>query len=141
MPHFVCEQCRHSLTPPLRKVELPDQVASPEPPPTVDGLVDRSRPARMLPGTYALLIDPNEHVSEPRGCVVHPEDVPGARQNPDRSTWAGCCGLDGMLGMNLVCGGCGATVATEQSACFTQYQVVLDFAATMKSFREDDEQV
>jgi len=109
----------------------------PDPRRTDSGFVDRSRSARMTHGTYALLTLSNEHVTEPRGCVVHPDDVPGAEQHPDRSRWTGCCGLDGMNGMNLACAGCGAAVGTQQDACFTQNQVVLGFDATIVDFAED----
>lgn len=134
MPHFICAQCRQRLTPLLRKVKLPERVAMPEPRRLDSGLVDRSRRARMDRGTYALLIHPNEFVTEPRGCAVHPDDVPGARQHPDQRTWTGCCGADGGSGMNLACVGCGAAVGTQQSDCFTQNQIVLDFAATVLDF-------
>lgn len=137
MPYFICAQCRRRLTPALRKVGLPEQVAMPEPRPSESGFVDRGRPARMTRGTYALLTRPNEYVTEPRGCVIHPDDVPGAGQHPDRARWTGCCGLDGLTGMNLACAGCGAPVATQQDACFTQNQVVLDFDATIVDFAED----
>jgi hypothetical protein len=92
----------------------------------------------MTPGTYALLIHPNEQVTEPRGCVVHPDDVLGVEQTPNRSRWSGCCGQDGRTGMNVVCAGCGAEVATQQSDCFTQNQVVLDFDATMVDHSGDE---
>ena len=138
VPHFICAQCRQRLTSVLRKVKLPAQVAMPEPRRLDSGLMDRSRRARMDRGTYALLIRPNEFVAEPRGCAVHPDDVPGARQHPDQRTWSGCCGSDGLSGMNLACARCGAAVGTQQSACFTQNQIVLDFTATIADFSDEE---
>ncbi|MFE9428621.1 hypothetical protein ACFYNO_37400 [Kitasatospora sp. NPDC006697] len=66
----------------------------------------------------------------PDGYQLDPADHPGTAPHPSSSRRNGCCGLDGMDGPNLVCGGCGAEVGTEQSDCWTGRSTVLSATAT-----------
>lgn len=137
MPHFICDRCRQPLTPPLQKISLPAEIdLELEPGPNIVP-ADRIRAARMPRGTYAIHNRPHEWMPEPLGYVVHPDDVLGVGPHPDKARRMGCCGLAGFDGMNLVCINCGTPVATQQWDCFTQNQVVLDFAATRRNFAED----
>jgi hypothetical protein len=67
--------------------------------------------------------DPGVLVSGgPRGTIlVNPSDVCGLVLHPDPSRRNGCCRLDGLDGANLVCGGCGIDIATEQSDCWVNW--------------------
>lgn len=90
---------------------------------------------RVRRGTFALDPDPfglplepmpdNPQVmvfAGPRGTIlVHPQDVLGLRHHTDASRLNGCCRLDGLDGPNLVCAGCGAEIATEQSDCWVSW--------------------
>ncbi|MFE5873605.1 hypothetical protein ACFQ6V_33845, partial [Streptomyces roseifaciens] len=98
----------------------------------------RTRPARMPRGTYAPNFRLEEFDSDPPGFVVHPDDVLGTDWHPDTMRLTGCCqGPAGGDGLNLVCSGCGAEVATRQADCYTQDQVVFDPAAVCVSFTDD----
>lgn len=57
--------------------------------------------------------------------VLHPDDVSGTVEHPDRGRLSGCCGLDGLDGPNLVCSACGAEVATRRSDCWGQQVTAL----------------
>ncbi|MGW6704554.1 hypothetical protein ACWGDE_06645 [Streptomyces sp. NPDC054956] len=72
----------------------------------------------MARGTYAISQDATLF-------ILHPDDVHGTAPHPDDERHNGCCGLDGQDGPNLVCGACGADVATKQSDCWTQNLVAL----------------
>ena len=138
MPRFVCDRCRQPLSLFLAKIKLPRKVH-------VDFTAfsgeimpaGRIPPPRMPRGTYAANLHPCEYTCEPEGHVLHPEDVIGMAPNPDQSTRHGCCGPSGIDGLNLICIGCGMPVAAEQADCWGQNQVVMDFAATRRSFSED----
>lgn len=91
----------------------------------------------MPRGTYARNGNPNEFVNEPRGFVLHPDDVTGVRLHPDERRYAGCCGIIALGGPNLVCDACGNEVATMQADCYTQNQVILELRTTIRSFNDD----
>ena len=98
----------------------------------------RTRPVRMPRGTYAGNLRVGEFSMDPCGFVVHPDDLIGAERHPDVMWSIGCCrGPDGLGGLNLVCAGCGAAVATRQADCFTQDQVTLEPSAICISFADD----
>lgn len=90
---------------------------------------------RVRQGTFALDPDPfgppfvslpdNLRVLVSAGpqatILVYPDDVLDLRHHPDPRRLNGCCRHDGLDGPNLVCGGCGAEIATEQSDCWVSW--------------------
>ncbi|MCX4750289.1 hypothetical protein OG455_33065 [Kitasatospora sp. NBC_01287] len=118
MTHFTCAGCGHPLTGELKEAR----------PSRDSGRRARHRvaPARMARGTYEV----GHAVGQDAGLLIlHPGDAPGAAPHPDPGRRNGCCGLDGQDGPNLVCAGCGAEVATEESDCWTRNLVALTAAA------------
>lgn len=85
---------------------------------TEDAPGERFLPSLMPRGAYAIL--PFSGV-----YVLNPEDVTEVARHPDRARLNGCCGLDGLDGPNLVCAACGSEVATQQSDCWSQQQIML----------------
>ncbi|MFF5588095.1 hypothetical protein [Streptomyces hygroscopicus] len=108
MPVIACANCQQPLTGELQGVPMPPAAKK------VEG--HRVAPPRVSQGTYA--------ISPKTGMIIlHPGDLPGTAPHPDRGRRNGCCGLDGLDGPNLVCRGCGAEVATQQSDCWTDHLV------------------
>lgn len=60
--------------------------------------------------------------------LVNLKDVAGTQYHPDSSRLNGCCGLDGMDGMNVLCAN-GHEVGTEQSDCWVSHAVTFDRSA------------
>ncbi|WP_436791720.1 hypothetical protein [Yinghuangia sp. YIM S10712] len=132
MPRFLCDRCRRPLTAPVVKIKVPPPVPGSQTP----GV--RTRSARLPRGSYAPSFRLTESDIDVPGFIVHPDDVQGTDQHPDPTRSSGCCqGPAGGDGLNLVCSGCGAEVATVQADCYTQNQVVLEPAAVCLSFEND----
>lgn len=124
---FVCGSCGAVKTADLSEVAFPEDAV-------VDDEQVEAAP-RVRRGTFALDSEPfgppfeplpdNPQVlvsAGPRATVlVHPDDVVDLRRHPDPGRLNGCCRLDGLDGPNLVCGGCGAEIATEQSDCWVSW--------------------
>ncbi|MFG3236770.1 hypothetical protein ACGFZG_34155 [Streptomyces antibioticus] len=118
MTLFTCATCEHPLTNDLQESH---------PTPAKDHLSDhRIADPRVALGTYAINHDATLF-------ILHPDDVPGTALHPDSGRCAGCCGLDGRDGPNLVCAACGAEVATKESDCWTDNLVALIAAAVVSS--------
>lgn len=112
-------------------------------------------PSRMPPGAFARDPDRFEQPSEPTSenqtllvpagpaltIVVHPGDIRGLSLHPDRRRLNGCCRLDGCDGPNLVCAGCGAEIATEQSDCWVSWHDVRLDPAAVVEHRPNSEQL
>lgn len=127
MTVFTCGNCGAAVTPDVTEVPFPERA------PEHDG--EGEAPPRIAPGTFARDPDPfgppfgptaeNPRVLVSAGPVgtilVHPGDVRELRLHPDRRRLNGCCRLDGCDGPNLVCAGCGAEIATEQSDCWVSW--------------------
>lgn len=112
MTVFRCRRCRTELTRPAREVPLPAPDDHRPPEDTGAGL---PLPPRVPAGTYA---------ATESGFVLHPGDVRGLTPIHGRGRRNGCCGMDGLDGPNLACGGCGADVATERNDCWCAWQQV-----------------
>lgn len=112
MAFIVCVRCGKRLTAEIAETPLPAPV-------TEETRGSRQfLPARMTSGTYAVGPEMN-------GFVLNPDDVKSTDLHPDLHRQAGCCGLDGLHGPNLICARCGAEVGTKESDCWTQQQVVM----------------
>ncbi|MFD9596391.1 hypothetical protein ACFWA9_27105 [Kitasatospora sp. NPDC059973] len=132
MPRFLCDRCRCPLTTSVTKIKVP----SPVPPSETPDI--RTRPPRMPRGTYAPNFRLREFTIDIPGFVVHPDDVVGTELHSGWDRLSACCqGPSGTNGPNVVCGNCGAEVATKQADCFTQDQVVLEPTAVCLSYADD----
>ncbi|MEW2175008.1 hypothetical protein AB0890_01485 [Streptomyces sp. NPDC005406] len=132
MPRILCDHCRRPLTGPVTKVKAPPPVPMSD----IPGV--RTRPERVARGTYAPNLQPREFSDDVPGFIVHPTDAIGTERHPDPMRSIGCCeGPAGSGGTNLVCGGCGAEVATRQGDCHTQNQVTFETAAVCLCFSDD----
>ncbi|MFD7894222.1 hypothetical protein ACFV0C_09200 [Streptomyces sp. NPDC059568] len=116
MTIFRCVNCRQVLTNELE----PGEPLRGSQRPTVHEVVS----PRMAPGTFKVNFDASL-------LILHPDDVPGTERHPDHRRLAGCCGLSGQDGPNLICSGCGAEVATKESDCWTDHLVALAVAAVI----------
>lgn len=76
----------------------------------------------MAPGNFKVNFDASL-------LILHPGDAPGTAVHTDPRRLAGCCGLAGQDGPNLMCIGCGVEVATKESDCWTDNLVALIAAA------------
>lgn len=110
MPVITCLSCRHPLTGELRQVPFP---------PTPEKFTgDRLGLPLLDQGTFA--ISPAT-----RSIVLHPDDAPGTLPHTAPGRNNGCCGPDGLDGPNLLCGGCGAEVAIQQTDCWLEHLIAV----------------
>jgi hypothetical protein len=65
-----------------------------------------------------------EQWSAEGNILVNLSDLVGTQHHPDSHRLAGCCGLDGMDGPNLVCAN-GHEIGTEKSDCWMPHAAVL----------------
>ncbi|MFJ5546492.1 hypothetical protein [Streptomyces sp. NPDC093225] len=111
MTAFSCTSCQQRISPDLQEVPMP-------PPVTEEAPGHRFLPPLVPRGSYAA----SPHTGAP---VLNLDDIMGVKRHPDPRRRNGCCGLDGLDGPNLVCGNCGAEVATQQSDCWSQQLIAL----------------
>ncbi|GAA1416951.1 hypothetical protein ACFQZ4_49875 [Catellatospora coxensis] len=146
MTVFFCGTCGVAVTGDVSEIPFPDEPAVHD---------DRTlAPSRMAPGSFArdpdrfgppfepAFDDPKLLVSAGPALtiLVHPDDVRGLRLHPDPRRLNGCCRLDGCDGPNLVCAGCGAEIATEQSDCWVSWHDIrLDPTAVTEHHPDSDQ--
>lgn len=127
MTAFACGTCGLVVTADVSEVSFPHDAEvcdeRPDPQPRVRQGTFALDPEPFGPPFEPLPDNPQVLVSAgPRGTVlVHPDDVLALRRHSDRRRLNGCCRLDGLDGPNLVCAGCGAEIATEQSDCWVSW--------------------
>jgi hypothetical protein len=118
---FHCRKCGAALTGEITVLSTKDPtVAAPElhdgEPACLAGTAFKSHvplQRAMTPGRRL----PLEFVPQ---FWASPQDFEAAtEQTSDMSRLAGCCGLDGCDGPNMLCRGCHAEVGTMQSDCWT----------------------
>jgi hypothetical protein len=107
---FQCPFCKAAITKPLLPL-TPQQPLSLE-----DGK------AAVLVGFFG--IKTREQWSAEGSILVNLSDLVGTQHHPDSRRLAGCCGLDGMDGPNLVCAN-GHEIGTEKSDCWMPHAAVL----------------
>ncbi|MFC7220704.1 hypothetical protein ACFQLX_21450 [Streptomyces polyrhachis] len=100
MTIFCCVNCQQFLT---NDVEAGEPLRGPE-----RSAAHAIAFPRMAAGTFKVNFDASL-------LILHPDDLPGVARHPDSRRLAGCCGIAGQDGPNLVCSGCGVEVATKES--------------------------
>ncbi|MGA4837761.1 hypothetical protein [Streptomyces sp. G45] len=110
MTVITCAHCQQPLTGELHEVPFPPDPA------VFTG--ERMGVPLLDRGTYA--ISPAT-----RAIVLHPDDALGTVPHASLGRRGGCCGPDGLDGPNLLCRGCGAEVATEQTDCWVEHLVAV----------------
>ncbi|WP_190133806.1 hypothetical protein [Streptomyces longispororuber] len=111
MSVITCVYCGESLTGDLREVPLP--------PASAEFTGERMGTPLLRQGTYA--VSPVT-----LALILHPDDAPGTVPHAALGRRGGCCGPDGLGGPNLLCRGCGAEVATEQTDCWMEHLISVD---------------
>src|SRR5262249_2134244 len=107
---FQCAVCQAVITRPL--LSLPsDQSICLE-----DGKA-------AVPQGFFAIKTPEQWSAEGR-ILVNLSDLAGTQHHPDFHRLAGCCGLDGMDGPNLVCSN-GHDIGTEKSDCWMPHAAIL----------------
>ncbi len=114
MRHIVvCRACGARLSVPLG--ELPPEVP-----------LGRENGRDLVPaGAFTR----RRHGSVSGQVLIRAGDARNVRPHPDSGRRAGCCGLDGLDGPNVVCA-CGAEVGTEWSDCWMPHALALEPGAT-----------
>ncbi|MGW3493103.1 hypothetical protein [Streptomyces sp. NPDC001020] len=110
-----CVRCQQPLT---SEVVPGEPLRGPERP-----AVHKVVSPRMAPAIFKVNFDVSL-------LTFHPDDVPGTALHSDSRRLAGCCGVAGQDGPNLVCSGCGVEVGTKESDCWTDNLVALITAVT-----------
>lgn len=110
--HIVCKECGARLSEELRIVAA-DACS------TEDG-----KP--YVPLGMTIQNDDSFFHQSVGGYIANVEDVLHTRLTKDARRLAGCCGLDGMDGPNLLCDGCGAEIAIKKTDCWMPHCVLFE---------------
>ncbi|MEO5664473.1 MAG: hypothetical protein ABIR39_14440 [Nocardioides sp.] len=115
---FVCQVCSHLLSSPVeRAAVLPAR--------RYRDADEISYLPTMANGTWAVDTQPRTSFADNTskgsiGCLVlHPDDGIGLELHPEAFRNSGCCGHDGLDGVNRRCSHCHADVATLVDDCWT----------------------
>ncbi|MFI8242518.1 hypothetical protein ACIF83_35550 [Streptomyces sp. NPDC085866] len=121
MTVFECAECGRRLS---RDVELLAQLPAHH----ADEVGPGEMPEATIPrGRYAIDPEPFTHGQVPGlpgDIVLHPEDAVGLLEHPDERRSEGCCGPEGLFGINRICP-CGAEVGTLLADCWTACELHL----------------
>jgi hypothetical protein len=107
---FECPVCRVAITGPLSS--LPS-----------DRSVCLEPGEDVVPSSF-FHVNKQEYWSTLGNVLVNLADLVGTNCHPDARRLAGCCGLDGLDGPNLVCAN-GHEIGTEKSDCWMPHAAVL----------------
>jgi hypothetical protein len=107
---FECPICKAAITRPLLPLG-PDQQ-----------LCLENGKAAVPEGFFG--VKTREQWSAKGSTLVNLSDLVGTHHHPDVHRLAGCCGLDGMDGPNLLCAN-GHEIGTEKSDCWMPHAAVL----------------
>jgi hypothetical protein len=114
--HVVCRRCRTRLSEEVRLGGTAERNTS-------DGQA-------YVPRGTTILDDDSFFHQNVGSYIVNVNDVVHTRLTGIQRRLAGCCGLDGMDGPNLLCDHCGAEVATKKTDCWMPHCVIFEPTAT-----------
>ena len=111
MAIFRCKICNIEIS--VNLIELHD-----------DKLLDEHDQADLIPrGKY--FISKGEYEPEkPGDYLANLKDMKNLKRHSDLKRLNGCCGLDGMDGLNLICTN-GHEIAIERSDCWTPHYAIM----------------
>ena len=123
--HFICRQCGIRLSEEVRLAELRERNER-------DG-------ESYLPQGTTIQEDDSFFHQNVGSYIVNVNDVVHTTHTNCLRRLAGCCGLDGMDGPNLICVQCGVEVATKKTDCWMPHCVIFERRSTRtrKSFDEN----
>ncbi|WP_224358358.1 hypothetical protein [Priestia aryabhattai] len=78
-----------------------------------------------IPQGYFLIVNEEDKVDEKGTVIINMKDLINSKHHPDEDRLNGCCGLDGLDGMNRVCLN-GHEIGTENSDCWMPHYIVIN---------------
>ncbi|MGA1871719.1 MAG: hypothetical protein ACMUJM_24590 [bacterium] len=109
---FLCRKCKLPITKDL--TELKDYSVLCE----EDG-------KDFLPEGVFFKSDGEYYTGSENKIIVNIKDLINSERHPDSSRLNGCCGLDGLDGINTICKN-GHEIGTERSDCWMSHSVILE---------------
>lgn len=74
----------------------------------------------------SFMINQGDYATQNKGWIlINKNDLIHCKNHPDSYRTVGCCGMDGMQGMNKICM-CSNEVATERSDCWMAHYTSLN---------------
>src|ERR1700722_7123808 len=110
--HIECQNCATKLTPELELVAPSDR--------------KHEMGEQMLKQGWITQEAGSYFHDQPGVYIAHQEDVITMYITSEPKRLAGCCGLDGCDGPNLVCENCNTYVATKMTDCWMPHCIVFD---------------
>jgi hypothetical protein len=107
-----CSECDIDLTDHLQEISSKDQLND------VDG-------QDYIPHGYYFISDGECYEGTENKIMINKSDLINSRNHHDSARLNGCCGLDGIHGLNKVCIN-GHEIATEKSDCWMPHAVIFE---------------
>ncbi len=79
---------------------------------------------------YYFVSDGDNYTGSEDQIIINNNDLKNSRNHDDLSRHSGCCGSDGLSGINKVCIN-GHEIATEKSDCWMPHSVIFDREKTV----------
>ncbi len=109
---FICKKCSLTLTNPLVKLS------------NLDSLNDNDKEDLIQTGNY--FVSNGEFYTDAKGkIIINKKDLKNFKYHPDSTRLNGCCGLDGLDGLNITCKN-GHEIGTEYSDCWIPHCIILE---------------
>jgi hypothetical protein len=78
-----------------------------------------------IPQGYFLIVNEEDKVDEKGTIIINMKDLINSKHHPDGDRLNGCCGLDGLDGMNRVCLN-DHEIGTENSDCWMPHYIAIN---------------
>ncbi|WP_061860545.1 hypothetical protein [Priestia megaterium] len=82
-------------------------------------------PSDYIPQGYFLIVGEDDEVDKKGTIIINLKDLINSKHHPDDHRLNGCCGLDGLDGMNRVCLN-GHEIGTENSDCWMPHYIAIN---------------
>jgi hypothetical protein len=82
-------------------------------------------PLDYIPQGYFLIVGEDDEVDKKGTIIINMKDLINSKHHPDGDRLNGCCGLDGLDGMNRVCSN-GHEIGTENSDCWMPHYIAIN---------------
>lgn len=107
-----CKTCGLPLTPSLKKLQAKE-------------LLNEEDNRNFIPRGYFVFSDGEFFTNSEGKIIINKEDLINSKDHSDSSRLYGCCGLDGMNGMNKTCNN-NHEIGTEKSDCWMPHCVIFE---------------